>query len=224
MQQKEDSVTNGFSTITLDDLIRAALTGQRYNNERLGRAARRYARKISNRYGADLAEDLHEEVFDEAFVELFQAGPEALADKTGLELFRLAVIAAIRTVRANNAPPGQRTRLTKKPQRRRVAPEDVMRIPTARDLERATVNEGEHQLLDFDALEDPKALEEFRQLDRSRDLQVIMQAAPQLVSGALHLIHVEEQPVNAVAKLYGLSRFALHRRIEAFCAPWRLAA
>jgi hypothetical protein len=55
-------------------------------------------------------------------------------------------------------------------------------------------------------------------------LTIIMAAAPPVVAGALRLIHVEERPLQAVAALYDLSRFALNRRIEAFCVQWRRAA
>ena len=95
---------NGVSTVTLDDLIRAALNGQPYNQQRLGTQARLYARRLSKSYAGDLPDDLHEEVFSQAFVELFEVGPAALAFRTGKAVFRRAVLAAIRSVRAAYTP------------------------------------------------------------------------------------------------------------------------
>jgi hypothetical protein len=40
----------------------------------------------------------------------------------------------------------------------------------------------------------------------------------------LQLIYFDDTPIQVVATGLGLSRFALHRRIEAFAHPWRLAA
>ena len=54
---------NGVSTVTLDDLIKAALTGQRYNQQRLGTQARLYARRLSKSFASDLPDDLHDEIF-----------------------------------------------------------------------------------------------------------------------------------------------------------------
>ena len=95
---------NGVSAVTLDDLIKAALTGQRYNQQRLGTQARLYARRLSKVYAVALPDDLHDEVFGQAFVELFEAGAAALANRTGKAIFRRAVLAAIRSVRSAYAP------------------------------------------------------------------------------------------------------------------------
>ena len=57
---------NGVSTVTLDELIAAALTGQPYNQLRLGTQARLYSRRLSKAYGKEFPEDLHDEVFGQA--------------------------------------------------------------------------------------------------------------------------------------------------------------
>jgi hypothetical protein len=154
MQRREDSVQNGVSAVTLDHLIRAVITGQRYNQQRLGTEALRYSRKLSNIYGRDLPEDIHEEVFTQAFVEVFKFGPTALAAKSGKALFRAAVLNAVRVVRASYAPPGCRTRPTGEPEERRVIAEDIGRIPDQDALARATVGDGNEQAIDLDLLGD----------------------------------------------------------------------
>jgi DNA-directed RNA polymerase specialized sigma24 family protein len=215
---------NGVSKVTLDQLIHSALTGQPYNHERLGREARAYARKLSAAYGKDLAEDLHEEVFTQAFVELLEAGADALAERPGKSLFRDAVLSAIRVVRASYAPPGQRTRPTAKAARARVAAEDIGRITDAPTIERCTVGDGPERSLDFDRLESFSAAAEFRRADDRLEAEAILATAPETVRAALHLIHIDNEPVGEVAARFGLSRFALDRRIDSFCAAWRAAA
>lgn len=223
---------NGVSTVTLDSLITAALTGQRYNHQRLGTAARRYARKLSNIYGKDLADDLHGEVFGEAFVQLFKAGAAALAGKSGKALFRAAVLSAIRNVRASYTPPGQRTRTGPKPkdgqapvdEAPRVAAEDIGRVADTRTIERCMVSSDEDRALDFDLLEDVAAAATQRQLTDRLEAEAILRTAPHMVATALRLIHLDDEPVEAVADGFGISRFVLNRRIDAFCESWRAAA
>jgi hypothetical protein len=45
-----------------------------------------------------------------------------------------------------------------------------------------------------------------------------------MIGTALRLIYLNDEPVETVARQFNVSRFALNRRIEAFCAPWRTAA
>jgi DNA-directed RNA polymerase specialized sigma24 family protein len=224
LQQKEDPVKNGVSTITLDHLIKAALTNQPYNQQRLGREAQRYARRISKAKAPDLPEDLHEDVFQEAFVELLHAGPAGLARRSGKALFRRAVLAAIRTVRATCAAPGQRTRKTTKPDRACVAAEDVGQVADLRTIERCTVVEGADVFIDFDLFAEPRAESKMQQVEDALDVRAVLAQAPVQVAWALRLIHLNDEAVESVAARAQVSRFALNRRFTAFYEFMRAAA
>ena len=215
---------NGVSMASLDGLVTAALTGQAYNQQTLEIQARLYARSLSNSFGKDLPEDLHGDVLSQAFVELMTAGPEALVGTGGKALFRSAVLSAIRTVRASHTPAGQRTRATPQPHPDRVAAEDIGRVADARAIERCTVGEGASRGLDFDLLESPAAAAAQQHADHCLEAYAILQHASPLVRTVLRLIYLGDEPAEMVATRLSLSRFALSRRIEAFCAPWRAAA
>lgn len=215
---------NGVSSVTLDQMIRALVLGTPYNNPRFGREADRYARRITNRYASDLPEDFHEEVIHEAIADLMEIGAQALKDRSGLALFRRAVINAIRTIRANYAPPGRRTRLTGKPLSAAIAAEAADHIPSQEQIEAATILVGEHAVLDVDGFADPASAEPVYRFERAQDAGRIMASAPEAMRQVLHLIYFDDAPIQVVAAGLGLSRFALHRRIETFAHPWRLAA
>ena len=215
---------NGVSTVTLDDLIKAALTGQPYNQRRLGTQARLYSRRLSKTYGKEFPDDLHEEVFGQAFVELFQAGPAALAHFRGKALFRRAVLAAIRSVRTSYTPPGRRTRAAPKELREFVAAEDVGHIATMRDIERCSAEHGDGRSIDFDLFSDPKAATVQQQMQHRLEIEGVLRRAPAEVGRALRLIYLDDEPAEIVAADFNISRFTLHRRITAFCMSWRAAA
>lgn len=215
---------NGVSTVTLDDLIKAALTGQPYNQQRLGREAARYARRLSKSKAPDLPEDLHDDVGQQAFVELFQADPGALAKHGGKRLFRRTVLAAIRTVRASYAPPGQRTRTSKEQQHPCVAAEDVGRVADPREVERCRVTENGGIVIDFDLFPDRRAAAEFQRVEDALDVNAVLSKAPDQVAWALRLIHLNDEPVEAVAAQAQISRFTLNRRFTAFYEFMRAAA
>lgn len=214
---------NGVS-ITLDQMIRALVLGTPYNNPRFGQQADRYARRITIRFAADLPDDFHEEVVHEALADLMEIDAAALAHRSGLSLFRRAVINAIRTIRANYAPPGRRTRLMGKPMSPTVAADAVDQIPTKRQVGQATVIVGDMPMIDVDAFADPRSDGPIRQFECARDADRIMAAAPASLRRVLQLVYFDEVPAQAVAAQLHLSRFALHRRIENFARPWRLAA
>jgi hypothetical protein len=218
-------VQNGVSTVTLDDLIKAALTGQRYNQQRLGTQARLYARRLSKVYAAALPDDLHDEVFGQAFVELFEAGAAALANRTGKAIFRRAVLAAIRSVRSAYAPPGTRTRPNAKAAYQAVAAEHVGRIANKQTVQRCTVlSEAGEFSIDFDLFGDPDALAAQRNVEDRLEAEQILRRAPTDVGVALRLIYLSGEPVETVAIHLGITRFSLNRRIAAFNSNCRLAA
>ncbi len=216
---------NGVSTVTLDDLIKAALTNQPYNNQRLGNQARLYARRLSNAYAKDFPEDLHDEVCGQAFIELFEAGPAALAERSPKAIFRRAVLAAIRTVRASYAPPGRRTRPTTAETRTSVAAEDVGRIADKQTIERCTVlDDAGTPFIDFDKFSDPSAIAAQKNVEDRLEVEQTLQHASPDVGVALRLIYLNDEPVEAVAASLSFTRFSLHRRIAVFYSNWRSAA
>ena len=213
--------------VNLDSLIVLALTRRPYNQARLGREAALYARRITNRACCDFPEDRHEEVCQEAFVALFAAGEEALAGTTGRALFRKAVIAAIRAVRRDYAPPGERTRRsprTAPAMPARVAAEHIDAIPDADMIAKATIREEEYSQLDFDSLPSPTAAAELAAIEYSIDAERMLITAPAAVATVLRLIHVDGEMVGDAAAMVGLSRFQFHRQFSAFQARWALAA
>ncbi len=216
---------NGVSTVTLDDLIKAALTGQRYNQQRLGTQARLYARRLSKAYAADLPDDLHDEVFGQAFVGLFEVGAIALANRTGKAAFRRAVLAAIRSVRSSYAPAGTRTRPSAKAACQAVAAEHVGRIADKETVQRCIVlSEAGERSIDFDLFSDPNALAAQKNVEDRLQAEQILRRAPRDVGVALRLIYLSEEPVETVAINLGITRFSLNRRIADFYSNWRLAA
>lgn len=216
---------NGVSTIDLEFLIRAALTGQPHNARRLQDEAERYARRLSKAKAPDLAADLHEDVFQEAQCLLIQWGAAGLAKRTGKQLFRQAVMRSIRTVRANNAPPGEKTRWTREPPPTPlVAAEDIGQVADSREIERCTVPDLGGVVIDFDKFPDRRAMEVLAQAEVEIDLAAILARAPVGVATALRQIHLEDMPVQMAANLAQVSRFTLHRRIGAFCDSVRAAA
>ena len=217
-------MSTGVSIVTLDVLIEAAVNRQPYNNQRLGREVERYARRVSLARARHLPEDLHGEIAQEAIANLFAAMPDTLLRTTPRKLLRNAVFAAIRTVQANNAPPGKRTRSSSEPAHDRVAPGDIARIPSAKTLEAATVREGDHAVIDIDRLSCPSAWAAIQAVEDRIDVACLMAHASPLVSKALRLIHLDDQPTSDVALEAKISRFALNRQIERFCLPWRVAA
>lgn len=216
---------HGVATISLDDLIEAALTQtRRYNQQRFGREVERYSRRISKARAPDLPDDQHRDIAQEAIAVLFKAGPAVLAKGTGKAALRNAILEAIRVVRASLAPPGQRTRLRAADNAAYVAAEDVGRVVDARTLERSTVGEGQNRSIDFDLLPEAQAPTAIKQVDDRMEIDFILGHASPLVAQSLRLIHLDGEPVEAVAAAAHLSRFALNRQVSAFLSGWRRAA
>lgn len=213
---------NGVSSNTLDQLIEAVLTHQAYNHQRLGTETERYSNKLSRAKAPELPDDLHGEIWGQAFVELLKLDANALAKHSGRILFRRAVLAAIRAVRATYAPPGQRTRTAKAVAN--VAAEDIGRVADPKTVDRNTVAEGDFGHIDFDRFEDKRQVAEFQRVRNTIDAERHLNRAPKDVAHALRLIYLEGEPVTTAAAATGQSRFALNRRITAFYADCRAAA
>lgn len=214
-----------MSGVTLNILIESALLQRPYHQQRLGLQATRYCRAITNRFCADFPEDRHEEVLGQAFAELMSAGPDALTIRSGLSIFRRAIFAAIRIVRADYALPGRRTRrMPANTPPEKVAAEDIGRIADRHVIERCTVGEPGDQHLDLDLLENRAAADVIKQCEDRVDAEWALRRAPPAVARALRLIYLDDAPVSIAAHIVGLSRFALHRQTTTFTAPWRSAA
>jgi hypothetical protein len=224
-------VNNGVTTVTLDQLIQAALMGQPYNHQRLGAEAERYSRRLTRAKAPDLPDDLHEEICHEAFVELFKVGAGALTKHSGRILFRRAVLAAMRTVRASYAPPGERTRpalrksaAAQRPTPTRVAAEDVDRIADAQTVESNTVIEGDFGYIDFDRFPDRQQQVDIHRVEFRLEADAVLKYARPEVARALRLIHLDDNTIEEVAQQVNLSRFVLKRRMDIFCAGLQAAA
>lgn len=215
---------NGVSTVTLDYLIQAALTGQPYNQQRLGAEAERYSLRLSRAKAPDLPDDLHDEICLQAFVELLKLDASALAKHSGRILFRRAVLAAIRSVRASYAPPGVRTRSAQQPGVPKVAAEDIGRIADAQTIERISVVDGDFAHIDFDSLPNGRQEAEIQRIDDAIEAEAILNHAPREVAHGLRLIHLDGETLEDAAAVVKVSRFVLTRRINAFCTEWRAAA
>jgi len=224
-------VDNGVATVTLDQLIHAALTGQPYNQQRLGVEAKRYSLRITRAKAPDIPDDLHEEICIEAFVELFKVGANALAKNSGRILFRRAVLTAMRTVRAIYAPPGERTRpgkrktdATHQPIRAKVAAEDIARIADAITVESNTMVEGDFGYIDFDRFPDHQQQVEIHRVEYRLEADAVLKRAPPEVAQAFRLIHLEDRTINEAAQQINISRFVLKRRMDVFCSDLQAAA
>ncbi len=216
---------NGVSTTTLAAMIQAALTGSyAYHNQRFGLAVLAYAGRMCRARAPDLPDDLVEDVAQEAMVNLFAAGAQALTTTPPLKLLRHSVLAGIRKVRADHAPPGQRTRRYREEPRDRVAAEDAGRIPDAEAVTAATILEGDHSYIDVDRFTCPVAEQAVASAERRVAIDTALAKMPPGVAQALRLIHLDEQAMTEVATLAGISRFVLHRRIDHHCAMFRTAA
>ncbi|MYZ47873.1 RNA polymerase sigma factor [Propylenella binzhouense] len=216
---------NGVSTITFAALIQAALTGTpKYNNQRFGLAVLAYARRMCRARAPDLPDHLIEDVAQEAIANLFASGPSALSMTPPMKLLRHAMLAAIRKVRADHAPPGQRTRRYREEPRDRVAAEDAARIPNTATIEAATVRQGEHAAIDVNDFPCPAAERAIMEAEQRITIDRALAKLPPNIAQALRLVRLEERPMSEVAALAGISRFVLHRRIEQHCAVFRMAA
>jgi len=220
--EQEDFVMRG---VTLNDLIELALMQRPHHQQRLGLQAKRYCRAITNRFCADFPEDRHEEVLGQAFAELMTVGPATLDGRSGLSLFRRAIFASIRIVRADYAAPGKRTRrsgMTMPPPK--IAAEDIGRFVDGEAIERATVSHPKGAYLDFDAFESATAADAIKQCEDRVDAEWALRRAPPGVAVALRLIHLDDEPVAKAAAAVGMSRFDLYRHTQAFAASWAKAA
>jgi hypothetical protein len=216
--------------ITFESMLELALRERHchrksYNQRRLGTAAERYCLAISRQRCRGLPEDLHEEIYHEAFAKLFALDDAKLATKSGKELFRDCVFAAIRTIKANYAAPGTPTRTSKsKPARPKIAAEHVGHLADAEMLARCMVVEGGSVGIDFDRLQNPAAAAEMKAVEDRIDVERLLATVEPRISKALYLVCVDGERIDQVAAGIGMSRFALNRRFAALTASYCAAA
>ncbi len=205
---------NGVATVGLDQLVEAALTGKPYNQQRLGKEALRFARAVSTARAKDLPEDLHEEICQQALLDLWDKGASALQEGGGKKAFLVCVLASIRVIRSNYATAGEKTRRSaRKPHHGKVA---------AHHVDQIHAKEGSTEASEEAAC--PTAAEAFRQIDYAIDARAILAKAPPQMKHWLVRLHFHQDKLENVAQHAGLSRFALHRRLEDFYDGWRRAA
>lgn len=215
---------NGVSTVTLDQLIEAALTGQTRHHERLGKEARRYAMAIARARAPDLPPDLHEDIFQQAFIELLQFGPEALTGAGGKTLFRRAVLNAVRVVRASYAPPGVRTRHQKAPAAALTAVDVARTKIDGHRVRRAGDTGSGAPPTNIEQVPDPRQQAAFLQIDNVIYVERLLTWASAPVARALRMIHFDDAGVEVAANDLRMSRFTLNRRLKDFYATVRAAA
>jgi DNA-directed RNA polymerase specialized sigma24 family protein len=208
--------------VSLDVLMTAALTGQPYNQQRLGRELKRYARRISNRFAARLPDDLHDDIAQEAIVILWHAGAATLTHKTVRQLLRKAVLEAVYIVLSDYAPTGERTRAAPKDAKiDRIAAEDASRTPTAKQIAHMATADGGFDLDRLPCTAPQTSAQ--AALDRI-DVATILHRAPPSVAAALRLIYFDGETVVMAAQQAAISRFALNRQITSYSQMWRSAA
>lgn len=216
--------------LTLESMLEIALRERdfhrkSYNQQRLGLMAQRYCFAISKRRCRTLPEDLHDEIFQEAFAKLFALDVAKLAAKPGKALFRDCIFAAIRTIKANYAPPGVPTRISKtKPANRKIAAEHIGELVDAETMARCVVGEGDAASVDFDRLPSAAAAAEFKAVEDRFDIERLLNDTDAEISNALYLICVDGERVDHVAAAIGMNRFALNRRFAALTASCCVAA
>lgn len=216
--------------LTLDSMLEIALRERdfhrkSYNQQRLGLMGQRYCFAISRQRCPALPEDLHDEIFHEAFAKLFALDVEKLAAKPCKALFRDCIFAAIRTVRANYAPPGMPTRTSKtKPANRKIAAEHIGELVDADTMARCMAGEGDAANIDFDRLPSVAAAAEVKAVEDRSDIERLLADTDPDISKALYLICVDGERVDHVAAAIGMNRFALNRRFAALTASCCAAA
>lgn len=210
--------------VTLNDLLEAAASGEPYNSVRLGREAKRYSESISRARARDLDDDLHEDVGQEAFSQFWKKRQSLPVGKTHKQVFRACVLAAIRTVRAQNARPGQRTRPRKDAPSGKVAACDIGQAAMPKNSWSAQTTAADNGLPDLERVASVAAKNEMASVEHAIDVERILRIAPRTVATALRLVYFEDMQVARAAASVNLSRFALNRQIASFATPLREAA
>lgn len=216
--------------LTLDSMLEIALRERdfhrkSYNQQRLGLTAQRYCFAITRQRCSGLPEDLHDEIFHEAFAKLFALDVEKLAAKPGKALFRDCIFAAIRTIKANYAPPGMPTRTSKtKPAKMKIAAEHIGELVDAETMARCVVGEGAAANFDFDRLPSAAAAAEIKAVEDRFDIERLLNETDPKISNALYLICVDGERVDHVAAAINMNRFALNRRFANLTASCCAAA
>lgn len=188
-------------------------------------AARAHLRRCSRRFGAGLPTDVAAEIVNETMVTLLEAEPGAFDPGRGSAQAFLTFAArhAARRVRARNAAPGQKTRISKQT---RDAAQRAAEAETARPRERIDVEldsrggvrfpgRGGSQALTFGLAE---------HVEKAVHLDEILANAPPRVRATLEGTHFEDKSLREVAAEMGVNHGTLSREVNAFFQSQRVAA
>lgn len=172
-----------------------------YAAEEFPKVARPFLLAVARRRAPDLPVDLRQDIVSETFALLLMIPESAFNPAIGpaKSFLALQVRSAIRRVRADYCPPGQRTRpLTRTPT---VAEDDRPRVVPIDDLP---------------PREEPRNRYVVQQFDACCDAKTLLAKAPPSVAVALHRIHIMGEGLSEVSGALGVSRFAMARAITAF--------
>lgn len=215
----------------LDLLLRDFLAGDTRARNALPRDAHRFLLTIARRIGRGLPDDVLGEVVNQALEYLLRMRAGAFDPQRGSAgtFLGLVVRTAVRTVRANYAPPGEVTR-QRKPRQSIGADVETASAPTdempadeapAGEAEIEQDQEADAVAFDIEAVDPQNAawLIEVR-----HDVRSLLQRAPPLVAAGLVRVHAFGDGLGEVALELGVSRFALNRQINRYLAVVRAAA
>jgi DNA-directed RNA polymerase specialized sigma24 family protein len=159
--------------------------------------------RFARRAARELPRDLPDEVVSQSLEYLIEYGSRFRLDRgTAKAFLKVVTDQAARKIRADYCPPGCRTRLEPRDQRR-ARPE----VLTISELE------GENP-------EHPYAVME---VEMTCEVREILLRAPIKIAQALALIYFFGETVSMAAKAVGMSRFALNREISRFFRTQREA-
>jgi hypothetical protein len=218
----------------LDLLLRDFIAGEPFARNAFPRDARRYLLTIARKMGRGLPDDILLEVVSQALESLLRMRPGAFDPQRGSAgtFLGLVVRTAVRTVRANYAPPGEVTR-QRKPRQPSSTDVEAAAIPTdevsselndetpADEAEIDQDQEVDAVAFDIEAV-DPRNSAWL--IEVRHDVRSLLQRASPLVAEGLVRVHACGDGLAEVALDLGVSRFALNRQINRYLRDVRAAA
>jgi hypothetical protein len=215
----------------LDPLLRDFIVGEPLARNAFPRDAHRYLLTIARRIGRGLPDDVLVEVVSQALENLLRMRPGAFDPQRGSAgtFLGLVVRTAVRTVRANYAPPGEVTRQRKRRQPGEGDAETAVASadePPTDETQAGVVwidqdQEAEPAVFDIEAV-DPKNTAWL--IEVRHDVRILLQRAPRLVAEGLVRVHACGDGLGEVAADFGVSRFVLNRQINRYLRDVRAAA
>ncbi len=191
-----------------NQLLLDFLRGVPYAAEEFPKVARPFLLTVARRRAPDLPVDLRQDIVSETFANLLAIPNAAFNPAIGpaKAFLALQVRSAIRQVRADYCPPGQRTRAPS----RTATPAEVGRpriVPIS----------------DLTPSEEPRDRYVVQKLDAYCDAKTVLAKAPTRVAEALRRIYIMGDGLSHVSDALGVSRFTMTRAITAFSNQMRQA-